>query len=725
MSRARHGACLYATSHDAAAIGERAHTTGIRLPSEPDDDPGADLLDALEHSQAKLLASSHRPAPRPHRRPRHRPPPSTELHARHRHVNRRRAPTRTRPDTATRPSNGNGSPPARTHRSFMHVGGRVRALDWDNVGTITAIADHTGTAYVHFVAPDGRQATAARTGAQIKPIDHPDPADLSADAADYFALAEQAIADDVAAWHQHLAAHDIDPDEPAVIPAAIEHRTRQLAHRLAGQQPAWLTWWLGERPAIRPAPRCGTTKSPPSPSGATAHHIHDDIAGYGPPPDDRRPARAVAAEHLRRSHDIHRWLHAPPTRPRSRPRHPSSPPPRSGERLDELDAILATAPPDQTRIIARPPHRRTHPRRPRRRHRPTPSPPKTPAATGSSSTGPTSSNTPNSPASPHTRPARTTGPTRCPPPPNSSYDQLVTITTDTPEPRTLNRPRRRTRRRRPTHPPRATAPRPRHSPTTPPRPQRRTGQPHRTRPGSPTSTVTAPNSPNADATSTTNSPATAPNPACGPQDTGPRAVTDAINRRSQHLAHQAITNADPWVHETVRRWHANHPDGDVHQLHRTVIEIAGVARTQRPHRRRPRRTPPRRRPSRPDGSPMGATSQPARRRDAHRRTLHVAPGEAAVPQVRHLVEAGSEPDPRSAVCAVAAGNRPHPPYRPGRFRGSQAILKAAFRRLSSRQHRVESIEPNVGGAGSRVPLVEAAPVWDGTAGPAARTCQDR
>ena len=54
----------------------------------------------------------------------------------------------------------------------------------------------------------------------------------------------------------------------------------------------------------------------------------------------------------------------------------------------------------------------------------------------------------------------------------------------------------------------------------------------------------------------------------------PRDLTDAINRRSHHLAHQAITNGDQWVTEAVRAWHTAHPDGDIHHLQRTVIEIA-------------------------------------------------------------------------------------------------------------------------------------------------------
>ena len=88
----------------------------------------------------------------------------------------------------------------------------MRALDWDNVVTVTAIADRTGTAYVHFQAPDSRQTTKCLPWWQLKPIAHPDSATVPANAADYFALAEQAISEDEADGHRHLAAHGIGAD---------------------------------------------------------------------------------------------------------------------------------------------------------------------------------------------------------------------------------------------------------------------------------------------------------------------------------------------------------------------------------------------------------------------------------------------------------------------------------------------------------------------------------
>ena len=53
----------------------------------------------------------------------------------------------------------------------------------------------------------------------------------------------------------------------------------------------------------------------------------------------------------------------------------------------------------------------------------------------------------------------------------------------------------------------------------------------------------------------------------------PRELIAAIDRRSQHLAHNAITNGELWVTEAVRA-HIAHSDTGLHRMQRTIIEIA-------------------------------------------------------------------------------------------------------------------------------------------------------
>ena len=97
----------------------------------------------------------------------------------------------------------------------------------------------------------------------------------------------------------------------------------------------------------------------------------------------------------------------------------------------------------------------------------------------------------------------------------------------------------------------------------------------------------------------------------------PQHLVDAVTRRSHHLAHSAITGGDPWITEAVRAWHASHPDdADVHRLHRVIVEIAASPRTQRPHRPRPARLRPRPRP--PTARPLAAPAPRPRHRAAGR-----------------------------------------------------------------------------------------------------------
>jgi hypothetical protein len=92
---------------------------------------------------------------------------------------------------------------ARIHRGYLDVGGRVRALDWDNVGTVTAIFDATGTALVTFTSSDGtKHATRTIDWADLKPIDHPDPVELTGEAENCFALAEHALAETTGEWNE-------------------------------------------------------------------------------------------------------------------------------------------------------------------------------------------------------------------------------------------------------------------------------------------------------------------------------------------------------------------------------------------------------------------------------------------------------------------------------------------------------------------------------------------
>jgi conjugative relaxase-like TrwC/TraI family protein len=570
MSRARFGSRLYATSRDAATLGERPHSTGIPLPSEPVADPEADLLHALETSHAKLLATTVAPHLAAIAAV------ATEsaldvLWARHRHVTAvvrqleragHRNPTVERERLAR----------ARIHRGYLHVGGRVRALDWDNVGTVTEIADRSGSCWVHFVSEDGRHADKQMSWADTKPIDHPDPATLPAAAADYFDRAEAAIAEHAAVWDRLLADRGIEPDEPVILPAAIDQRQRQLAHRLAGDSPGWFTWWLGTRPGDPAGAQVWEDEVAALAAWRDARHLPADVPGYGPPPADPQLVERWR-EHMQRSLDVRRWLHA--HQPGLEP-EPIVALDVAGirRRIEELDAILATAPADQSRILhalqsgelrAGDVHlalsdalgtqdarrdwilehwpqvvERFELTRLSLRHGPLDhwSVPLDPAA-------------------------------------QQLLDQLAATTADTPESRTLAELDNQLAAADPGHHAR--------------RLQHRLAQldhtigdldaerhdlaEHSDRVANLDDHLTELHRRRAslaDQLARHNAKAT-----LWASGHRPRPLVDAVNRRSQHLAHRAIVDREPWVTESVRAWHATHPDdSDVAHLQRLIVELA-------------------------------------------------------------------------------------------------------------------------------------------------------
>jgi conjugative relaxase-like TrwC/TraI family protein len=349
MSRARYGAWIFATRRHAAELTEQPHTTGIPLPSEHTDELELDLRTALVTSRAKTLAITQY---------RHLVAiadlaatiPLDQLWRRHveirRAINRLAAAGHTNPTIAAARLDR-----ARNHRRFLRPAGRVNAADWNNVGTITAVFDTTGTALVTFTSSNGRRhATRTLDWADLAPIDDPDLVEISEEAANYFALAEHALAEAAGEWNQQLAIAGIDPDEPDIVPAAIEQRRHLVAHQLAAEPPIWLTWWLGQRPTDPTGAQVYDDEVAHLAGWRDARHLDPNTPGYGPPPDDPHQLQRWR-QHLDRSLTTRTWLAT----------HYANVPPEPvpavdiaavRQRLTELDALLATAPADQSRIIA-------------------------------------------------------------------------------------------------------------------------------------------------------------------------------------------------------------------------------------------------------------------------------------------------------------------------------------------------------------------------------------
>ena len=345
MSRARHGAHLYATTAQAAALTELGHSTGIPLPDEHDD-PEHELVARLERSQTKSLAT----AISPHARQ------AAQLAAQTLATLEQRL-AGVRYGYAALTAAGVEDPTAAIDkhaqaaatRPYLAVGGRVRALDRDNIGIVTAIEDASGTATVTFRSTSGRNASRTLPWPDLKPIDAPKPAPLPHQAQQCLAAHRAELAQLDTAWRAALAAHGLTPTTDAVLQQAIATRVGRVANQLAADPPKWLRWWIGTRPA--------------DPAGAAAwddtitriatwrdrHHIPTDTAGLGPKPAEPPLCDAWYRE-LERILDTRAWLAA-----RQTPVEPVEVAPLAGpalvERIEVLDRLLATAPPDCQNLI--------------------------------------------------------------------------------------------------------------------------------------------------------------------------------------------------------------------------------------------------------------------------------------------------------------------------------------------------------------------------------------
>src|SRR5262249_52468424 len=134
-------------------------------------------------------------------------------------------------------------------RHRLAPGRRVRALDWDNVGTVLALHDNHGTATVRWVAEDGATAHRVLAWSELKPIDHPEPTPLTPEAQAWRA-ADGRPPDAPAEQGRRAPGHAaVDPQERRQLPAAPDPPTRKVARQLPADNPAWLPWWVGARPA--------------------------------------------------------------------------------------------------------------------------------------------------------------------------------------------------------------------------------------------------------------------------------------------------------------------------------------------------------------------------------------------------------------------------------------------------------------------------------------------
>ncbi len=347
LSRARNSARLYATTRDAAAIGERPHTTGIPNLTENVDDPESDLTRVIAASRGKQFVTSEHPnlARIADLACKH---DLADLTSRLRHI---------RAVVYKLHESGIDDPTtavaelrlAVEHRQRMHIGGRVNARDWDNVGTIEHINDNAGQATVRFVSETGQATSRHLPWQLLKPIDHPEPAPLNPEAEQLLTSIAREIDEGAERWRQALSQRGIGIDEHDLTRAAVAHREEQLARSLRATPPTWLMWWAGERPTDPNAAVVYDDHIAELARWRDLHRLSDDTPGFGPPPDDLALLDDWRANTDRSLTTRQFLLYASPTRQVIEPIDPAS----ARARLDELDVLLQSAPPDQRLVVDR------------------------------------------------------------------------------------------------------------------------------------------------------------------------------------------------------------------------------------------------------------------------------------------------------------------------------------------------------------------------------------
>ena len=276
MSRARHGSYLYATASQAAELVERPHSDGIPLPAEH-----ADELDFDVHH---AVAS---PTPRPS-------PASTTRSCRPSPA----SPTSTTSTGCGTATSTSATPPPNSSPTATPTPPAARCASprprpppvphLGNTGQRGRLGQHRHRHRRHrqhrhrprrvHLHRRQRRTRKILEWADIRPVNHPEPADTTPESDAYFDLAQAALDEHAADWTAALAAHGIHPDESHLLPAAIAMRRQRLTLALAAEAPGWLTYWYGPRPT--------------DPAGA---QVWDDeisqLASSGRGPDGWRPRR--------------------------------------------------------------------------------------------------------------------------------------------------------------------------------------------------------------------------------------------------------------------------------------------------------------------------------------------------------------------------------------------------------------------------------------------------
>jgi hypothetical protein len=342
LSRARRTARIYVTTAQAAELTQR-HQHGIRLPTEAEPDPEAELLARLQITRAKHLVTFESPdAARINQVAT--TSPATELLRR-----ARQALHAERSCGVANPAQPRADLDAATiARQHLEVGRRVRAIDRDNVGHVLGIDDAAGSCAVQFQSVDGRTVIRSLDWAQLVVIDNPDPVTLTPESAETLGRRSAHVKHAQQEWARALATHGVQPGDADLYRRAIHLAADRAAHSLQAAPPSWLTTWLGDRPTTAAASAVWDDAATRIAHFRVVHDIPPTEDGIGSRPADSADSERWQNLMLRLLED-RVWLadHGTPQVTPLALRTPAE----LVDRRAELEQLMATAPDAQRRFI--------------------------------------------------------------------------------------------------------------------------------------------------------------------------------------------------------------------------------------------------------------------------------------------------------------------------------------------------------------------------------------
>jgi conjugative relaxase-like TrwC/TraI family protein len=349
LSRGRHANWLHLAEADLDDLDDTParHDSPIPLPSEEPIDVLTALHDRLATSRAKSLAI----VTDPHLREAvgiasHLPLATLEQNLDH---------ARTVEDLATRTVGAHpgldGTRLDRIDHTARHVGvgSRIRATDRNNIGTVVSLDDALGVVRVAFVAADGRYAERNMTWEAVEVMTDGPERELGPAATRALHRQVEPLHDRIDRWHSIVRQHSVGPQDRPLYERAIHIAVGRSTDELAADRPQWLLDLLGDRPAS-PA---GSQVWDDAVTHLAAHRLRHGIDTDHEPPLGT-PAD-IGLDTLAQLGSVvisaRTWMDDHATTEPTDLTHRAGA--DLGRRKDELEAILATAPPDHRDLITR------------------------------------------------------------------------------------------------------------------------------------------------------------------------------------------------------------------------------------------------------------------------------------------------------------------------------------------------------------------------------------